>query len=148
MSEKEHVNLPILGMTCANCAVTVERALKRTEGVDEALVNLSSERVAVTFDSDQTVLNNLVSSIQNAGYDVATGEAVFSIPEFTDPVNAQRLEKALENKAGIISSKANPVAETLNLVYVPTITNVTEIMDLVVKAGFTPTLTDRDLDDP
>ena len=73
MSEKEHVNLPILGMTCANCAVTVERALKRTEGVDEALVNLSSERVAVTFDSDQTVLNNLVSSIQNAGYDVATG---------------------------------------------------------------------------
>src|SRR5690606_28067042 len=104
--------------------------------------------VAVTFDSDQTVLNNLVSSIQNAGYDVATGEAVFSIPEFTDPVNAQRLEKALENKAGIISSKANPVAETLNLVYVPTITNVTEIMDLVVKAGFTPTLTDRDLDDP
>ena len=148
MSEKEHVNLPILGMTCANCAVTVERALKRTEGVDEALVNLSSERVAVTFDSDQTVLNDLVSSIQNAGYDVATGEAVFSIPELTDPVNARRLEKALENKAGIISIKANPVAETLNLVYVPTITNVTEIMDLVVKAGFTPTLTDRDLDDP
>ena len=148
MSEKEHVNLPILGMTCANCAVTVERALKRTEGVDEALVNLSSERVAVTFDSDHTVLNNLVSSIQNAGYDVATGEAVFSIPELTDPVNARRLEKALENKAGIISIKANPVAETLNLVYVPTITNVTEIMDLVVKAGFTPTLTDRDLDDP
>jgi copper chaperone CopZ len=109
MSEKEHVNLPILGMTCANCAVTVERALKRTEGVDEALVNLSSERVAVTFDSDQTVLNDLVSSIQNAGYDVATGEAVFSIPELTDPVNARRLEKALENKAGIISIKANPV---------------------------------------
>ncbi len=148
MNEKEHVNLPILGMTCANCAVTVERALKRTEGVDEALVNLSSERVAVTYDGDTTVLNDLVSSIQNAGYDVATGEAVFSIPELTDPVNAQRLEKNLENKAGIISSKTNPVAETLNLVYVPTITNITEIMDLVVKAGFTPTLTDRDLDDP
>lgn len=148
MSEKEHVNLPILGMTCANCAVTVERALKRTEGVDEALVNLSSERVAVTYNGDQTMLNNLVSSIQNAGYDVATGEAVFSIQELTDPVNAQRLEKALENKTGIISSKANPVAETLSLVYVPTITNVTEIMDLFVKAGFTPTLTDRDLDDP
>ena len=148
MSEKEHVNLPILGMTCANCAVTVERALKRTEGVDEALVNLSSERVAVTYDGDQAVLNDLVGSIQNAGYDVATGEAVLSIPELSDPVNAQRLEKALENKPGILSSKANPVAETLNLVYVPTITNVNEIMELVAKAGFTPTLTDRDLDDP
>lgn len=148
MSEKEHVNLPILGMTCANCAVTVERALKRTEGVDEALVNLSSERVAVTYDCDKTELNDLVQSVQNAGYDVATGEAVFSIPELNDPVNAQRLEKALENKPGIISSESNAVAETLNLVYVPTITNVNEIMELVSKAGFSPVLTDRDLDDP
>ena len=148
MSEKEHVNLPILGMTCANCAVTVERALKRTDGVNEALVNLSSERVAVTYDGSQTVLSDLVGSIKNAGYDVAMGEAVLSIPELSDPVNAQRLERALENKPGIISSQANPVAEKLNLVYVPTITNVSEIMDLIVKAGFTPTLTDRDLDDP
>jgi len=148
MSEKEHVNLPILGMTCANCAVTVERALKRTEGVDEALVNLSSERVAVTYDCDKTELNDLVQSVQNAGYDVATGKAVFSVPELNDPVNTQRLEKALENKPGIISSEANAVAETLNLVYVPTITNVNEIMELVSKAGFSPVLTDRDLDDP
>jgi len=148
MSEKEHVNLPILGMTCANCAVTVERALKKTEGVDEALVNLSSERVAVTYDSEQTELNDLVDSIQDAGYDVATGEAVLSVPELQDPVNAQRLEKYLEGKPGIISSQANPVAEKLNLVYVPTITNVTEIMNLVSKAGYTPELTDRDLDDP
>jgi len=148
MSEKEHVNLPILGMTCANCAVTVERALKRTDGVNEALVNLSSERVAVTYDGSQTVLSDLVGSIKNAGYDVAMGEAVLSIPELSDPVNAQRLERALENKPGIISSQANPVAEKLNLVYVPTVTNVNEIMDLVIKAGFTPTLTDRDLDDP
>lgn len=148
MSEKEHVNLPILGMTCANCAVSVERALKRTDGVDEALVNLSSERVAVTFDGSKAELNNLVQSVQNAGYDVATGEAVLSIPELSDPVNAARIEKALENKPGIISSQANPVAEKLNLVYVPTITNVNEIMELVTKAGFSPILTDRDLDDP
>ena len=110
MSEKEHVNLPILGMTCANCAVSVERALKRTDGVDEALVNLSSERVAVTFDGSKAELNNLVQSVQNAGYDVATGDAVLSIPELCDPVNAARLEKALENKPGIISSQANPAA--------------------------------------
>jgi Cu+-exporting ATPase len=56
MAEKEHLNLPVIGMTCANCAVTVERALKRTEGVDEALVNLSSERVAVSFDAAETGL--------------------------------------------------------------------------------------------
>ena len=140
MSEKEHVNLPVLGMTCANCAVSVERALKKTEGVDDAMVNLSSERVAVTFDGDQAALNDLVSSIKDAGYDVATGEAVISIPELSDAVNVQRLEKLLQNKLGIVSAKANQVAETLSLVYVPTVTNVTEIMEVITKAGFTPVL--------
>lgn len=148
MSEKEHVNLPVLGMTCANCAVSVERALKKTEGVDDAMVNLSSERVAVTFDGDQAALNDLVTSIQDAGYDVATGEAVISIPELSDAVNVQRLEKLLQDKLGVVSANANQVAETLSLVYVPTVTNVTEIMEVITKAGFSPVLSDRDLDDP
>ncbi|MBP7213137.1 MAG: heavy metal translocating P-type ATPase, partial [Anaerolineaceae bacterium] len=148
MSEKEHVNLPVLGMTCANCAVSVERALKKTEGVDDAMVNLSSERVAVTFDGDQAALNDLVTSIKDAGYDVATGEAVISIPELSDAVNVQRLEKLLQDKLGVVSARANQVAETLSLVYVPTVTNVTEIMEVITKAGFSPVLSDRDLDDP
>ncbi len=79
MSEKEHLNLPVIGMTCANCAVSVERALKRTDGVDDALVNLSSERVAVSFEADKTNLNHIVESIQNAGFQVATGKATFLI---------------------------------------------------------------------
>lgn len=148
MSEKEHVNLPVLGMTCANCAVSVERALKKTEGVDDAMVNLSSERVAVTYDGDQAALNDLVTSIQDAGYDVATGEAVISIPELSDAANVQRLEKLLRDKLGVVSANANQVAETLSLVYVPTVTNVTEIMEVITKAGFSPVLSDRDLDDP
>lgn len=148
MAEKEHLNLPVIGMTCANCAVTVERALKRTEGVDEALVNLSSERVAVSFDVAETGLPQIVESIRGAGYQVATGEASFSIPELSDPANALRLEKLLEAKPGILTHQTNTAAERLNLTYVPTVTNVTELLNLVQKAGFTPTLTGRELDDP
>ncbi len=148
MSEKEHLNLPVIGMTCANCAVSVERALKRTDGVDDALVNLSSERVAVSFEADKTDLNHIVESIQNAGFQVATGKATFLIPELSDPINAQRLERFLSDKPGILASQTNTAIEQLSLTYVPTVTNLTEINELIRKAGYTPTLTDRDLDDP
>lgn len=148
MTEKEHLTLPVIGMTCANCAVAVERALKHTDGVDEALVNLSSERVAVSFEADKTDLNQIVESIQDAGYQVATGKATFLIPELSDPVNAQRLEKLLSDKHGILASQANTAAEQLSLIYVPTVANLTEIQELIRKAGYTPTLADKDLNDP
>ena len=48
MSAKQ-VTLPITGMTCANCVATVERNLKKLDGVQNAVVNLSSERATVEF---------------------------------------------------------------------------------------------------
>ncbi len=47
---KKRVTLPITGMTCANCVAAVERNLKKLEGVNTAVVNLSSERATVEFD--------------------------------------------------------------------------------------------------
>jgi Cu+-exporting ATPase len=39
----KHTTLPVTGMTCANCSLTVERNLKRMDGVQEATVNLATE---------------------------------------------------------------------------------------------------------
>jgi Copper chaperone len=50
MSDKQQVTLPILGMTCANCVAAVERGLSKVDGVDAAVVNLSSERASVSYD--------------------------------------------------------------------------------------------------
>ena len=39
MSNHKQITLPITGMTCANCVSTVERNLKKVNGVDAAMVN-------------------------------------------------------------------------------------------------------------
>lgn len=54
MSDLKQLTLPITGMTCANCVATVERNLKKMDGVKSAVVNLSSERASVEFDLRQT----------------------------------------------------------------------------------------------
>ncbi len=64
------VELPLLGMTCANCAGTIERRLKKTDGVLEATVNLASERATVRFAPGATTRADLVAAVRRAGYDV------------------------------------------------------------------------------
>jgi Cu+-exporting ATPase len=42
----QQIDLPITGMTCANCVRTVERTLKKTEGVSDAVVNFATEKAS------------------------------------------------------------------------------------------------------
>ena len=95
MAETRQVTLPITGMTCANCVATVERNLKKVDGVQVALVNLSSERATVEFDPALTGLDELVGRIRRAGYDIAVGEADLSVRRMSDDNDARRMEKAL-----------------------------------------------------
>jgi len=42
--------LPVEGMTCASCVLRVEKALKNVDGVQEANVNLATEKVTLKYD--------------------------------------------------------------------------------------------------
>lgn len=65
-----HVELPIVGMTCAACASRIERSLKRAEGVTEANVNYATNRATITFDSAKTDAEALKEVVRDTGYDV------------------------------------------------------------------------------
>jgi len=66
MSDTKQLTLPITGMTCANCVATVERNLKKMDGVQSAVVNLSSERATVEFDSAKLGLAELIARIDGS----------------------------------------------------------------------------------
>ncbi len=66
----ERVELPVTGMTCANCAMTIERTLRRkVPGVLQAAVNFATERASVDFDPQTVTIDSLISAIRKAGYD-------------------------------------------------------------------------------
>ena len=66
--------LPITGMTCANCAATVERALRRTPGVEGAEVNFATERAVVRIADDEATKETLVQAVERVGYGVLEAE--------------------------------------------------------------------------
>ena len=62
--------LPIEGMTCASCVNRIERFLKKTPGVEEAAVNLATEKATVRVDPGIAGRDELVKAVEAAGYEV------------------------------------------------------------------------------
>ena len=64
-----HMDIPITGMTCANCAMNVERALgKKTPGVVHAAVNFAAERAAVDYLPVMVTPEEIAAAVEKAGF--------------------------------------------------------------------------------
>ncbi|KXA89779.1 ATPase [candidate division MSBL1 archaeon SCGC-AAA259A05] len=61
-------------MTCASCADTVQGALSDLEGVQEANVNLATEKARVEYSPDQTSTSDMRSAVEDSGYGVESEE--------------------------------------------------------------------------
>ncbi len=136
MSEAKNLTLPVTGMTCANCVATVERNLKRLDGVQSAVVNLSSERATVAFDPLKLGLNDLIARVERAGYGVASGEADLMIKRLADDNDVRRLETALRKLEGVLEAQVSLATEKARIRYVPTIISQAELRRSIAAAGF------------
>lgn len=136
MSNTRQLTLPITGMTCANCVATVERNLKKLDGVQSAVVNLSSERATVDFEPATLKLSDMIARIHRAGYGVAMGEADLIIKRLSDDNDARRLEKALLSLEGVLEARVSFTTEKARVKYVPTIVTQAELRRAVISAGF------------
>jgi Cu+-exporting ATPase len=66
----ETVDFAVTGMTCASCQGRIERALRKTDGVLNASVNLATERATVTFAPGVADMAALTAAVEGAGYGV------------------------------------------------------------------------------
>src|SRR4030042_2339155 len=92
---EQRVTLPITGMTCANCAMNIERALNRgVPGVLSASVNFASERATVEFVESVSTLDDIISAVEKAGYGAIPPEegASGECPEQGGPTPAERVQ--------------------------------------------------------
>jgi len=136
MSNSKQIILPVTGMTCANCVATVERNLKKVDGVQFASVNLSSERATVELDPAAAGLSDLIDRIQRSGYGIATGEADLLIQRMSDDNDARIIERATQELDGVVDVHVSYATERARIRYIPTIVSQAEIRKAVNAAGF------------
>ena len=67
--DTEQARLSVLGMTCASCVLAIDRTLRAVPGVADANVNLAAEQASVSFDPRQVTPAEMITAIQDVGYD-------------------------------------------------------------------------------
>lgn len=143
----KRVILPITGMTCANCVATVERNVKKLDGVDEAVVNLVTEKATIGFDQERLTVENIVERIEKVGYGVAEVEIDFALPQLSDSTDALRLEKGLQQVEGIRRVTVNVTLAKVHIHYIPTIISANEISRSINALGFKVIQVDDETED-
>jgi len=133
----ENVTLPVTGMTCANCALTIQRSLKKVTGVKEANVNFATEQASVSFDIDQVQIKGLTNKIHDAGYGVVTATVEIPLTGMTCANCAMTIERTLSKKVpGVVKASVNFATERAHVEYIPTITTIDDMIAAIEKAGY------------
>jgi Cu+-exporting ATPase len=130
------VVLPIIGMTCANCARTVERALKRAPGVVEASVNFAAEQAVVLLDPSAADLRQAVERVRAAGYEVATATVELPIRGMADANDARAIERILHRIPGVLEAAVNLATESARVTMIVGVASVRDLIRAVRDAGY------------
>ncbi|MFT4203150.1 MAG: heavy metal translocating P-type ATPase [Chitinophagaceae bacterium] len=67
--------VPVLDMSCASCAASVESILASQPGVDKASVNFANNSASISFEKNITNLPKLKAAVQSIGYDLMINES-------------------------------------------------------------------------
>ncbi len=70
-AQTETCTLDLQGMHCASCVGRIERSLKKTAGVEDAAVNLATNRARIIYDPAQATPASLIAAIEKSGYAAA-----------------------------------------------------------------------------
>ena len=137
------VILDLKGMTCASCALTIEKALnKKNEGA-KAVVNFAVERAIIEgkhLDPDK-----LINIVRNTGYDallIRTEEEdtvkkkTYKVNDMTCASCAMTVEKALQKVQGVENASVNIATEMASVVIDPGIVSERDMAQAVSNAGY------------
>jgi Cu+-exporting ATPase len=141
--------LAITGMHCANCAFTVERSLKKAEGVTGAAVNYAAEQASVTFDPEATTPADLLKQVEDAGYGVVTAKVELPITGMTCTNCAATVERTLNKKvSGVVQANVNFATERASVEYIPGVATVADMIRAIEEAGYGVVQTAEDTAEP
>ena len=133
---KKKAKIKISGMSCASCALNVEKSLNNLEGVNEAQVNLNAEEADVEYDSDKIKLQQMEDAVIKAGYGVINEKVTIKIGGMTCAMCVKAIEEVLSKLEGVSDVYVNLAAEKAYVTYNPKITSVQDMKEAINDLGY------------
>jgi len=101
--------LKIGGMTCAACSARVERAIRKLQGIESAVVNLTTEKATVIYDPGTLRLSSIKEAVENAGYKIIEASKPGPVPIDEDKLRKEKEIKTLLIKFIVSASLGLPL---------------------------------------
>lgn len=134
--------LNIVGMSCSSCANTIEKSVKKIQGVKNVNVNFATEKLNVEYNEKNASIDDIKEAVKDAGYNVENSK---DIREVTIPIKgmtcsscAQTVEKEIKRLKGISEVNVNFATEKAKVTYDPYNTRISEIKKAIEIAGYEP----------
>lgn len=130
--------LDIMGMTCASCAVTLEKRISELAFVEKVTLNYVTEQMTVTFDESKGSLDNIIKTVYDSGYEVRerVNEITIPIGGMTCASCALALERALRQIDGTKAVNVNFATEKAQIKYDPQKLSLSLIEEAISDAGY------------
>ncbi|MHB1419491.1 MAG: heavy metal translocating P-type ATPase [Bacillota bacterium] len=132
----EHISIPVEGMSCAACVAKVEKALKNTQGVVSAQVNLVSGKATVEFEGAKTGVPQMVRTVEELGYNVPQEEVLLTVRGMSCSACVAKVEKVVRALPGVSEVVVNLPAESARVRFYPGAVDKTRIKKEINDLGY------------
>jgi Cu+-exporting ATPase len=132
----QKVVLPITGMSCASCAVNIQKGLSQVKGVVDANVNFATEKATVTFDPEHVALGDLTKTIKDLGYEARVERVTLPVQGMSCSSCVEKVQTALRNVPGVVKASVNFATEKATVEYVTGRVTTKDLAKAVHDAGY------------
>ncbi len=139
MDKKE--TLKISGMSCAACALRIEKGLSKVEGVKKATVNFATEKATVEYDPNQASNQEFEAVVEKLGYGILRekapeGKVTLKISGMTCAACSARIEKKLNKLEGVAKAAVNLATEKATVEFDNQQIKISQIVDAITGLGY------------
>lgn len=136
MAKSKHMDLPIEGMHCASCVLSVNKTFEKVEGVEDVDADLAANKLHITVNPKKVSYDEMDKLVKNLGFNLHSDEMTLRIQGMHCASCTMNVENFLIRLDGIFDVKADLTSQSAKIRYDSSKVDLDEIEKVIESLGF------------
>lgn len=136
MAKLKSMDLPIEGMHCASCVLSVNKTFGKIEGVEEVDADLAANKLHIKVNPKKISYDEIERLVKNLGFELHSDEVTLRIQGMHCASCTMNVENFLIRLDGIFDVKADLTSQSAKLRYDSSKVDMDEVQKVIESLGF------------
>ena len=136
MAKSKHMDVPIEGMHCASCVLSVNKTFEKVDGVEDVDADLASNKLHITVNPKKVSYDEMDKLVKNLGFELHSDEMTLRIQGMHCASCTMNVENFLIRLDGIFDVKADLTSQSAKIRYDSSKVDLDEIEKVIESLGF------------